>query len=234
MPNKPDIGVSVQLGHIGVQVDCGAIIAVFSFQSSHKTCLIAHVCAVVAIADLTPEILATLGTTATEEQIVIEFVTGGCSISVEDSRRGTLQTDNDGLITLIGEDMTSQAIPLPTKSGRSVVSLANILPVSFTWYFCICVCCHYGKIEDCSFVRDVGPSNLIHRPVRGIQDSWRTCIASILQISLYVVWLPIGESFNLHGGGSCSKVWRLLQRMPQTILLYEKQRLLGTEIISLV
>ena len=71
MAYHPDVGMGIELGDVGVQIHGGSIISVFPPQRLHETGLVAGVSARIAVADLSPEVLATLSAAAAEKEVVV-------------------------------------------------------------------------------------------------------------------------------------------------------------------
>ena len=83
----------------------------------------------IAIAYLTPKELPSLGTTTTEEQVVIHFIIGGGSFSIENSWRSALQRHENGGVILSCKYMSPQPVRLPTEALRVVETTAYVLPL---------------------------------------------------------------------------------------------------------
>lgn len=71
---EPDVRVGIESGDIMVQLLRGAVIMILLLQVLDETCRIARECRRLTVADLVPEEGASLGTTAREEQIVVDLV----------------------------------------------------------------------------------------------------------------------------------------------------------------
>lgn len=126
MACQPDVRVRVLLSDIGVELASGSIITVLLNESRPDACVVTGISACSAIADLVPRPLSLLSAAATEEQVIINLVVGCCAVSVKDSGRRSLETDDDGGIGLVGPDMATQAIRLPAKIETSVIRGPNV------------------------------------------------------------------------------------------------------------
>jgi len=107
MSNDPDIGIWIKCGDIVVEVDRGSIVSRLAFEGFDQTSRVAAIGTRLAITYLSPEIWATLGAATTEKQIVVQFVPGRGSVAIKHCGRCSLETDNDGFVSLISKDMTS-------------------------------------------------------------------------------------------------------------------------------
>lgn len=71
MAHKPNVGISVDLGDIGIEINSCSVISVFVAQSLNETGLVATEGTRITVTDLPPKVLASLGTTAAEKEIVV-------------------------------------------------------------------------------------------------------------------------------------------------------------------
>lgn len=86
MSYDPDIAVRVEFCHVVVEINRGTVVTGLGLESFDETGRVTRVCACLAIADLTPEVLAALSAATAEEQVIVEFVAGCCAITVEHRR----------------------------------------------------------------------------------------------------------------------------------------------------
>lgn len=108
------------LSDIGVELASRSIVTILLNESRPDARIVTGISACSAVADLVPRPLPLLSAAATKEQVIINLVVGCCAISVEDSGRRPFEADDDGGIGLVGPDMATQAIRLPTKIETSV------------------------------------------------------------------------------------------------------------------
>lgn len=153
MTSKPYVGVRIQLRHVGVKLDGGTVVYIVVPERFDQACLIAGIGGRGAVAYLTPEVLSSLGTAATEEQIVVHLVLGRGAFSVEDSRGSAFQSYENGGIVRVCKNMAPKTISLPTKALRIVETISDILPLSIFPCFNVCIgrrsCQRYNGLSVC-------------------------------------------------------------------------------------
>lgn len=76
MPSQPHLRIGVKLRDVAIKLEGGFVIPVLLSESLDKAGLVAGVGRGHAVADLVPEVLATLTATAAEEEIIVHFVVG--------------------------------------------------------------------------------------------------------------------------------------------------------------
>lgn len=86
----PDFGIGVNCSHIVVEVLGSVVVAVLLAQGSDEAGGIASVGRGLAVADLSPEKLASLAAAAAEEEVVVDLVVCGRVGAVEHGWRCTL------------------------------------------------------------------------------------------------------------------------------------------------
>jgi hypothetical protein len=79
-----------------------------------------------------PGPLALLSTAATEEEVVIDLVISRGSFAIKNGSRRSLQADDDGRVCVVGENMSTKAVTLPSEIGTSIPPRPDILPVSIS------------------------------------------------------------------------------------------------------
>jgi hypothetical protein len=149
-----------------IQVASGKVVVTLLAKAFDKAGGVAGVGISHAIADLLPAIVSALGAATRAEQVVVEFVVAGGFRTVEDGHRSALQTNDDGLVLLVREDVTAQAVLLPAKVFGIVESTANLLPLSCTKVVRVCIVGHPGEAQDCLFIRHIWSSYFVVRPGR--------------------------------------------------------------------
>lgn len=164
MAGKPDVGVWIEFRDIAVEFRCCLIVSVFSSQGLDEACRVAGEGRGGTIADLFPQIVATLGAATAEEQIVIDLVLGSGAGAIENSGGGPLNSNDDGLVALVSEDVTTETVLFPPKTVGMVEACADVFPFPRIWIFGVCICGHEGKTDDCFFVGDIRAWNLIDSP----------------------------------------------------------------------
>lgn len=164
MAGEPDIGVWVEFGDVAVEFGGGLIIPVLSSESLDEAGLVASESGRGAITDLSPQVMAALGATAAEEEIIVDLVLGGRAGTVEDGGGGAFESDDDRLVALICEDVTAQAIALPSEGVGVVESGRDVFPLAGAGFLVIGIPGHYGEIDDGFFVSNVRAGNLVEGP----------------------------------------------------------------------
>lgn len=104
----------------------------------------------------------------------------GGAVAIEHGGGGSFETYNDGVVALVGKDVTTQAIALPAKTGGSVVALRDIFPISFAGDFIVGICRHDGQIDDRFFISNVRAVHLVEGPSRGVKDGGPPKVAGML------------------------------------------------------
>jgi hypothetical protein len=107
MTGHPHLGVWIELSDVGIQLSSGLIISTLVTQCLHHTGIVARIGAGGAAADLMPCPRSLLGTAAAKEEVVVQLVVGRGTITIEYGWRSSLETDDDGIILLIGPDVSS-------------------------------------------------------------------------------------------------------------------------------
>jgi hypothetical protein len=121
--------VGIEFGDVGIELACRSIVAMLAVECGSNAGVIARVSVGSTVADLMPGPLPLLGTTTTEEQVVVDLVIRGRPVTVKNSRRRTLHADDNSAVGFVGPDVAAEAIRLPAKIGRPIVRAADILPV---------------------------------------------------------------------------------------------------------
>lgn len=106
----------------------------------------------------------TLAAATASKQVVVELVVTSGVGTVEDSRRGSLETNDDSLVLGIGEDVAAQTISLPSKVFGIVEASSDINPVTSMGLQDVGVGSHTGKTKDSLLVSDVWGVYVIHGP----------------------------------------------------------------------
>jgi hypothetical protein len=161
---EPDVGVRVAFSHVVVKIPSGEIVVTLFTEVLDKTGRVAGVGIRHAVTDLLPAVSSTLATAARSEQVVVQFVVASGFRTIEDSHRGAFQTDNNRLVLLVREDMTSQAILFPSEVFGIVVTASNLLPLSCSMLVCIRIVGHPCEAQDGLFIRRIRSSYFIVRP----------------------------------------------------------------------
>lgn len=91
VPRQPDICVRVELCHVGVQVNCGSVVPIFTVDRLIDTSQIGRVGLSLTIADLPPKVRASLAAATTEKEVVILLVIRGGSCPIKESWGSALQ-----------------------------------------------------------------------------------------------------------------------------------------------
>jgi hypothetical protein len=111
--------------------------------------------------------LTALTAATASKQVIIELVVSGRVCTIKDSRRGSLQADDNSLVFSISEDVAAQAVTLPSKVFGVVKASSNVDPVTSMWFENVGVGSHTGKTQDSLLVGDVWAVYVIHGPSRG-------------------------------------------------------------------
>jgi hypothetical protein len=134
------------------------------------------------IADLLPHGLTTLTAATASKQVVVELVVSSRVCTIKDSRRGSFEANNDGLVLGVCEDMAAQTIILPSKVLGVVEASSDIDPVTSVRLDNVGVGSHTGKTENGLLVGNVWGVYVVHGPGRGGQrDGLSTHLASFQQ-----------------------------------------------------
>jgi len=149
-----------------VQIACRKIVVALLAEAFDKAGRVAGVGVCHAIADLLPFPGSALATTARSEEIVIQFVVASGFCAVKDGHGRSFQTDDDRLVGLVREDVSTQSILLPAKVFSIVEATSNLLPLSCTMLMCVCVVRHPREAQDRLFVGDIWTRYLVIRPCR--------------------------------------------------------------------
>ena len=144
-----------------IQISHSPVVVTFRLERLDQASRIALIGACHAIADLLPQILSSLATTAGSEQIVIELVIASGVGTIEDRRRSSLQTDDNSRVGLVSKDVPTQPISLPAKVVRIVEASLHWQPLSIQSRLHIGICSHLRESYDSAFVADVRPCNLV-------------------------------------------------------------------------
>jgi hypothetical protein len=113
-----------------VEVLSSIVVAVLLTQGRDQTCRVASVGRGLAIADLSPQVLAALTAAATEEEVVVDLVVGGRLGAVEHGGRCALQADDNRRVLRVGEDVPSQSVRLPPKVFCVIEASTHVFPLA--------------------------------------------------------------------------------------------------------
>lgn len=86
MAGKPDVGIGVDFRHVAVDFLGGVVVSILVSKGMSNAGRVAFVRRRLAFADLLPSVLTSLTAAAAEEEIVIDFVVGGCFRPIEHGR----------------------------------------------------------------------------------------------------------------------------------------------------
>jgi hypothetical protein len=107
MSCDPNVRIRIELCNVCVKIKRLSIVSIFIFQCLDCACIVAGVGRGLTVTDLPPGILSSLTTTATEKQIVIEFVIRSCLSAVKQGTRGSLDGNNNCAVVLISINVSS-------------------------------------------------------------------------------------------------------------------------------
>jgi hypothetical protein len=134
------------------------------------------------IADLFPHGLTTLAAATASKQVVVELVVSSRVCTIKDSRRGSLEADNNSLVLGICEDVAAQTVILPSKVFGVVETSSDIDPVTGVGLDYVGIRSHARKTEDGLLVGNVWGVYIVHGPGRrGQRDGLSTHLASFQQ-----------------------------------------------------
>ena len=149
MTGHPHLSSRISFGDVMVQILYSPVVMALLSERLDQASVVASICRCHTIADLFPQILPALPTTARTKQIVVQLIVSCCLCSVKDSHGGSFQSYDNSLIRLIGENMSPQTVLLPSKVIGIVEATANILPFTGPWFRNVRICSHLCKCEDC-------------------------------------------------------------------------------------
>lgn len=156
MACEPNVGIWILLSDVGVELASRGIVTVLLLQRRPYARVVAGIRARGTVADLVPRPLPLLSAAAAEEQVVVNLVVGCCALAVKDGRGCPLEADYDGGVGLIGPDVTTQAVRLPTKVEASVEMGTNVQPICLTLLFHIGIGSNVRHGQNGVFIGDVG------------------------------------------------------------------------------
>ena len=116
MAGEPDVGIGVQVRHIGVEVECRAVVPVLIVHRLDNAGHVGGKRRGLAVTDLAPEIRAPLATAATEEQVVVQLVIGRGPRAVKQGGRGALERNDDCAVRLVRINVTPEPVLSPAKA----------------------------------------------------------------------------------------------------------------------
>jgi hypothetical protein len=149
-----------------IQIASGKVVVALLSKALDKAGRVAGVGISHAVADLLPAIMSALSAAARTKQVVVQFVVAGSLRAVEDGHRGALQTNDDRLVLLVREDVTTQAVLFPAKVFGVIESTTNLLPLSCTKVVRVCIIGHPREAQDRLFIRYIWSSYFVVRPGR--------------------------------------------------------------------
>lgn len=126
MTSYPDCRVRVAFSHIGVEFTGSGIVPALLMQGLGDTSVVARVRARRTIANLMPSPLPLLCAATTEEQVIVNFVIGCCTVTVEHGGGRSLETNDNGGVIVVSPDVSAQAVTLPAKIRTAVEGVTNI------------------------------------------------------------------------------------------------------------
>ena len=121
-----------------------------------------------------------LCTTTGSEEIVVQFVVAGGFGSIEQRHRSTLQSNDDRLVCLIGEDVPTQSIVIPTKVVGVIESTPNVIPVTLPRLRVVRICSHFRHGQNRLLVCVVRACDLIDTPSRRRQRHSRSVFLCVI------------------------------------------------------
>lgn len=195
---EPHFGVRIQLSDIVIQILRGVVIAILLPQCSNQTCRVAGVCCSLTVANLPPEVLATLTAATAEEQIVVDLVIRGRLGAVEHGRRGALQSYDDRRVLRIGEDVSTQTVCLPPKIFGVVEASIDIFPVPSPGLQYVGVRGHAREAEHRLSIGHIWPRQLVDGPVLGSQLHRLPSQSSVVKYAVDGVPVPVHHPLDAH------------------------------------
>lgn len=166
MTSQPYVGMRILCRNVFVQVDRCSVVPILRQHLLDDARQIASVRPCGTVASLLHKERSTLPATAAKVQVVVEFVVCcGLRPIEQGCRRSFDRNDNRGVV-LVGIDMTSQTIVLPSKTGRVVEWPTNDLPLLTPWLFNIVIRSHLRQRQHGVLVFDIRANDFVQRPFR--------------------------------------------------------------------
>lgn len=116
MACQPDICVWIHVCHIRVKVDGSPVISIFVVHGLNDASQICCKSRLLAVADLSPEVRASLPTATAEEQIIVDLIVCGCASTIEQGRASSFQGYDDSTVRFICIYVAPQSVRLPPKA----------------------------------------------------------------------------------------------------------------------
>lgn len=165
MARKPDIGIWVEFRDVTVELGGGLVVPILSSQGFDKARLVTGEDGRGAVADFLPQVMPALAAATAEEEVVVDLVLCGGAGAVEHGRGGAFEGNDNGFVAFVGEDVATEAVFFPTKRVRIVEAGGHVLPfATAVGILIVCVCGHYGEVDDGFFVGDIGSGDFIEGP----------------------------------------------------------------------
>lgn len=165
MPCHPDLSTRIERRNIVVKISCSIIVSVLVPERCDKTCRIACISRRLTVTNLSPEILASLATATTEEQVIVDLVICSCLGAIEYGGRCSFEADHDSRVCCIRKNMSAQSVRFPTKIFSIIETSPNIHPLPCIGLHYVRIRSHPRKAEHCFFIRNVGAGYLVNGPV---------------------------------------------------------------------